>query len=528
MAAADVHAPDVHPPRPATQHALAGTPTPQKTESPPLTAPPTRDERPPSRWGRAITWIVVLALLGAGGYYGWKWLHRSNDRGTAAAAGRSGGGRLLPVVAAHSRTGDLPIYLDALGNVGAYNTVTLRTRVDGQLMQIHFKEGQLVHQGDLLFEIDHRPYEVQLTQAQGQVAKDEASLNNARQDLKRYEAAAEAISQQQIDAARAAVKSAEGTLKADQGAIDAAKLNLTYTRIVAPITGKIGLRGVDVGNMVHTSDVSGLGVITQLQPIAVTFNVPEDDLPRVQRAMAGGKLLGCEAFDRDDRTHIATGTLEALDNQIDPTTATVRLKAVFPNADNALYPNQFVNVHLRVDVLKNVVLVPDAAVQRSPTSNFVYVVTDNSPKDASGGASGRQGTAGRGTPAPGEARPEATTAHSDHGSAQTQGAPEQKPQYVEMRPITLGPTEGHLAVIEQGLTPGEVVVTDGVDKLEPGSAVFVSVARDSQATAGADATQPANAATRPVGGAGRVGPRRGGTNQSQAPAPSRSGEAALP
>jgi multidrug efflux system membrane fusion protein len=470
-----------------------------------------------------LVWVIVLGLLAGGGYYAWRYYQSTTEKSAARGAGR-GAGRPLPVVAAESRRGDLPIYLDALGNVTAYNTVTLRTRVDGQLMHIHFSEGQLVHQGDLLFEIDPRPFQVQLTQAQGQLAKDQATLNNAKLDLARYEAAAEAISKQVVDTARAAVVSAEGTVKADQGAIDAANLNLVYTRITAPISGKIGLRVVDVGNMVHASDAAGLAVITQLQPISVTFSIAEDNLPQLQKAMsaaaastapssaavstgpADATTLLVDAFDRDDRNRIATGRLEALDNQIDPATATVRLKAVFSNEDNALYPNQFVNVHLLVDTLRNVVLVPDAAVQRSPTSTFIYVATDTPPakegEAAEGGA--RAGGSGETQSAAPAGASAGRRGNRGGGKSATDagGEPAAKPQYVEMRPVTVGPTQGRLTVIEKGLEADEVVITEGVDKLQPGTPVIVHLP-DQVATRAAAAAGTQSAINPPSRRAGR-------------------------
>lgn len=362
--------------------------------------------------------------------------------------------RTIPVLAAEARRGDLPIYLDKLlGTVTAYNSVTIRTRVDGQLVKVAFVEGQMVHEGDLLAQVDPQPFEVQLAQAEGQKAKDEAALKNARADLARYQGiASRAVTQQQRDAAEATVGQLEGTVKSDQAQIDAAKLQLTYCRITAPITGRIGLRAVDQGNLVHANDQMGLATIAQLQPIAVVFPVWEGYLPQALKASSGGHPLKVEAYSSDTTRLLATGVLEAIDNQINPDTGTARLKARFENQDNMLFPNQFVNVKLLVETRKGVVLIPAAAVQRSPQNTaFAYVIN---PDDT-----------------------------------------------VRVQPITIGPTQGGITLVEDGLAPGELVVTDGVDKLQPGSKVKVG-------QAGASATGPA---TGPAGGPGGRSGRPGAT-----------------
>ena len=337
----------------------------------------------------------------------------------------------VPVVATAVRTGTLDIYLTGLGSVTAVNTVTLRTRVDGQLVKVAFQEGHVVRQGDLLAEIDPRPFQVQLAQAEGQLAKDDAQLQNAKVDLARYQVllAQDAVAQQQLDTQIALVHQYDGVIKSDQAQIDSAKLQLTYSRITAPITGRIGLRLVDPGNVVRANDPNnGLAVITQLQPIAVS-SIPEDALLVLTTIRSGPPSV--DVYDRHLTTKLATGTLLTIDNQIDPTTGTVKCKAIFPNADHALFPNQFVNARLLVATKRDTVLVPTAALQRRPQGTFVYVVTHDST--------------------------------------------------VEMRPIVLGPTEGDDASVESGLAPGEVVVLEGVDKLQRGMKVAARMAGGSSA-----------------------------------------------
>jgi len=365
-------------------------------------------------------WAGVLAVLivVAGTYI---FVGRTKQSGSQASA--QSAVRAVPVAATAAQKGDLNVYVNGLGSVTALYTVTVKSRVDGQLMEVFFKEGQVVKKGDLLATIDPRPYQVQLSQAEGQLAHDEALLKNAQIDLERYRILWEqdSIPKQQLDTQAALVRQYEGSIKTDQAQVENAKLQLVYSRITSPIDGRVGLRLVDPGNIVHASDTNGLLVITQLQPITVVFPIPEDNLPTVLVKLRTGERMPVEAYDRSQSKRIAGGALLTVDNQIDPTTGTVRLKALFENKDNALFPNQFVNAKLLVNVLTGTVIIPPAAIQRGAQGTFVFVV-----------------------------RPSGTA---------------------EVRPITVTDIQGGQAAVGSGLAAGDLVVVDGAERLREGTKV---------------------------------------------------------
>ncbi|AOB33938.1 secretion protein HlyD [Bordetella sp. H567] len=410
---------------------------------------------------RTVAWIVAILVVA-----GIAWLvfrpkpaaepggqaraGAAGQRSGAAAGGRHrpgagpGAGPVaeppVPVRVYVAATKDVDISLPALGTVTAYNTVTVRSRVDGELVQVNFKEGQRVKAGDVLAQVDPRPFNVQLQQALGTQQQNLAQLENARRDLARYQALfkQDSIARQQVDTQAALVRQYEGTLKTDQANVDNARLQLTFARITAPIDGRLGLRQVDPGNLVSSGDTTGLVVITQTQPIAVIFTLPETQLPDVREQLAHGRTLRVDAWDRANTKRLATGVLETLDNQIDVSTGTVKAKARFDNTDDALFPNQFVNIQLLVETRKGMTVIPNGAVQRGSQGPFVFV-----------------------------AQPDNTVA---------------------VRQLKLGPVSGDLVVVSDGLKPGDRVVTEGTDRLRAGGKVEV-------VTDAADVTPPTTGAS---------------------------------
>ncbi|MET0681962.1 MAG: MdtA/MuxA family multidrug efflux RND transporter periplasmic adaptor subunit [Casimicrobiaceae bacterium] len=412
---------------------------------------------------RTLRW-VALAVLGVAALVAAIWYasrpaadKAPAPRGAVERSGRADAAlRPTPVVAAPVRQGTLDIYLFALGTVTPVNAVVVRSRVDGQLMKVAFEEGQMVKAGDLIAQIDPRPFEVQLTLANGQRARNQALLENAKVDVARYRTLLEqdSISRQQVDTQESLVRQYEAALQADQGNIDNAKLQLTYTRVVAPISGRVGLRQVNPGNIVRASDANGIVVITQLSPIGVVFPIPEDALPRVMKRLRAGDRIPVEAFDRAQKEKLGSGRLLTADNQIDTATGTIKLKAEFPNADGALFANQFVNVRMPVETRSNATLAPTAAIQRGAAGTFVYVVKDD--------------------------------------------------KTVAVTPVVVGSTQGETAAIDSGVAPGALVVVDGADRLREGAKVEV-VTRDAAVPAAPEAGRRGkrgdkDAGERPPGG----------------------------
>jgi len=381
----------------------------------PLTEKPAIARRP-----RRLAWIgLAVLVLAAGGASVFLLQPGDIQQRPASRHGRT------PILAAAARTGDINIYLNGLGTVTPLKTVTVRSRVEGELIRVLFREGQLVREGDLLAEIDPRPYQAQLAQFEGQMARDQALLANARIDLERYRTlyTQDSIAKQQVDTQEALVRQYEGTVKADQGQVDNVRLQLAYARITAPVGGRLGLRLVDPGNVVRAGDANGLVVITQLQPITVVFTIPQDNLPGVLKRLRSGKRLPVEAYDREQKVKLATGALLTVDNQIDPSTGTVKLKAQFPNEDGGLFPNQFVNVRMLLDTRRDATLVPSAAVVRGGQGVFVYVINEDST--------------------------------------------------VALRNVAVGMSEGDSVSVESGLAPGERVVVEGSDRLRDGAKVEI-------------------------------------------------------
>jgi multidrug efflux system membrane fusion protein len=420
---------------------------------------------------RGWVWVLVLIVLAAGAYYYYKSRPSAESKAAPAPGARGAGLGPISVAATPALKQNIPYYLSGLGSVTPFNTVTVKSRVDGQLLKVYFKEGQFVHEGDLLAEIDPRPFQVALEQMEGQLFRDQAQLNNARVDFGRYDQLHKegVVAQQQVDTQNATVGQLEGAVRADQAQIDNEKLQLVYCKITAPLSGRVGLRLVDQGNMIRATDANGLVVITQVQPIAVLFTLPEDSLPDVIAHMKSGQELGVEAYGRDDQTKLAAGKLATIDNQIDPATGTVRLKAVFENRDLSLWPNQFVNIRLMLEVRKDAIVIPLAAIQRGTQGSYVYTV---------------------------------------------------KGGKANLQQVKVDLMQGNIALIASGVAAGDQVVVDGQERLQSGTPVEVH---------GPSPNSPNNSSN---GGAAQPGGNGGpnsGRSMGAAPVPSPSqGQSSAP
>ena len=406
-----------------------------------VTPPPGRTEKrltPVRRRRPWLAWLIGLAVIGAVGFAGWRLL---GSHGGPQTASRTGAGAPQSVGVSTIAKGDIDVVLTGLGAVTPLATVTVKTQINGQLQQIAFTEGQLVHKGDFLAQIDPRPYQAALEQAQGTLAHDTALLSQAKADNARYQTLnkQDSISRQQVEDQVYLIKQYEGSVITDQGIVDNDKLNLTYCHITSPVDGRVGIRLVDVGNYVQTSDATGLFVVTQLQPISVLFTLPEDDVEQVHKQMAAGPLQ-VTAYDRTNTTLIATGTLATTDNQIDSSTGTVKLRAMFPNTDNALFPQAFVNARLLVQTLKGVTVAPQAAIQTGAPGEFVYLV-----------------------------KPDDTVA---------------------VQVVKTGMSQGDKIEVTDGLKPGDKVVTDGLDRLRDGAKISIAAAPGAAQPAGQPPSQP--------------------------------------
>ena len=431
-------------------------PLPDRTQPPRQTVPPPRKRR---RW---LTPVIALLVLGGTGYVAWRLLEGHNKPAPASRAG----GAPQSVGVATIGTGDLNVVMTGLGAVTPLATVTVVTQINGQLTQVAFTEGQVVHKGDFLAQIDPRPYEVALEQAQGTLARDTGLLNQARADNARYQTLGkqDSIAKQTVQDQTYLIKQDEGLVMTDQGAVDSAKLNLVYCHITSPIDGRVGIRLVDPGNYVQTSNTSGLFVLTQEQPMSVIFTLPEDDVNEIHAQMKTGPLP-VTAYDRTNTKLIATGTLATTDNEVDPTTGTIKLRGLFPNTDEALFPQQFVNARLLVRTVKGAVVAPQAAVQQGAPGSFVYLVKPNNT--------------------------------------------------VGIQVVKTGITDGDRVEITDGLKAGDQVVTDGLDRLRDGARISVV----QPAAAGAQPAAGAPTAGAPADGEPRSGRRRGNRQNGEIPAP---------
>lgn len=457
-------------------------------------------------WLRVL--ILILVVGGAIGFVVYR-IVTNKPKEAAGPGGRRGAGaagQIIPVAYDVATLKTMPISLQALGTVTAYNTVTLRSRVDGQITRVNFTEGQRVKQGQLLIEIDPRPYAAALEQAKGNLTRDQANAVYAQAQAQRYNQLYQAgvVSKESTQTQESTAGQAVGTLAADRAAIDAAQVNLNYTRITSPINGVVGLRQVDVGNIVSAASTTGLVVITQVQPIAVIFTLPEDQIPQVFSHMRGGQKLVAEAWDRSNSQKLATGSLLTVDNQIDTTTGTAKLKAVFQNEGNELYPNQFVNIHLILENRPNSLVVPAAAIQTGNGGSFVYVIdrTKGQANPVAGGGAAGAGRGGNGggrkaanangdanaatgaNTAAGSGSPDANASGGAGGRAgQASGGARPSSQNfpVEVVQVVVDSTQGTNVILKSGLKAGDQVVTDGQEKLQPGSRVIPRPSDDMQA-----------------------------------------------
>ncbi|WP_261536750.1 MdtA/MuxA family multidrug efflux RND transporter periplasmic adaptor subunit [Burkholderia multivorans] len=441
--------------------------------------PPSNDPAPAAaRRSRRRLTAAALAVVVIGGLLWWHPWNRTpaGKPGAGSAASSAGGGHRgrggpaamanvpQPVQVAAATRGEMPVVLSALGTVTPLANVTVKTQLSGYLQSVAFKEGQIVRKGDLLAQIDPRPYQVALENAEGTLARDQALLATARLDLKRYRTllSQDSIASQTVDTQASLVKQYEGTVKTDQAAVDSAKLNLTYARIVAPVSGRVGLRQVDPGNYVTPGDTNGIVVITQLQPMSVIFTTSEDNLPQILKQVNAGQKLSVTAYNRNNTIPLETGSLETLDNQIDTSTGTVKLRATFDNKEGLLFPNQFVNTRLLVDVIRDATIVPTSAVLTGSIGQFVYIV-----------------------------KPDNT---------------------VTVRKVKVGPVDGERTSIVDGVAVGERVVTDGSDRLREGAKISIPADQPK----GASGAHGASAASAASGAAGRHGGHRHGASQAAA------------